>query len=115
MINTPSIKDLILEGTRIGEIRDFIAEGRAQYGMQTFDQCLSELVSAGVVTFEVAKAAASNPSDFELQMRMFSQNVPDEDASTTPTAPTVGVREGQGQGEGEGELDGLQTGTLDFL
>ena len=109
MINTPSIKDLILEGTRIGEIRDFIAEGREQYGMQTFDQCLTELVSAGVVTYEVAKAAASNPSDFELQLRMFSQNVPDEDASTTPAAPTAGVR------DGEGELDGLQTGTLDFL
>jgi len=111
MINTPSIKDLILEGTRIGEIRDFIAEGREQYGMQTFDQCLTELVSAGVVTFEVAKAAASNPSDFELQLKMFSQNVPDEDASTTPTGPTAGVREANG----EGELDGLQTGTLDFL
>src|SRR5512142_1947200 len=99
MINTPAIRDLILDGTRIGEIRDFIAEGREQYGMQTFDQCLTELVSAGVVTFEVAKAAASNPSDFELQMRMFSQNVPDEDASTTPTAPTTGVRDGERAGD----------------
>ena len=45
MINTPAIKDLILDGTRIGEIRDFIAEGREQYGMQTFDQCLTDLVS----------------------------------------------------------------------
>src|SRR5438309_4096796 len=47
MINTPAIKDLILEGTRIGEIRDFIAEGRDQYGMQTFDQCLTDLVTSG--------------------------------------------------------------------
>jgi twitching motility protein PilT len=109
MINTPSIKDLILEGTRIGEIRDFIAEGREQYGMQTFDQCLTELVSSGEVTYDTAKAAASNPSDFELQMRMFSQNVPNEDVSSTPAAPAAGV------GEGVGELDGLQTGTLDFI
>ena len=45
MINTPAIKDLILEGTRIGEIRDFIEEGRDQYGMQSFDQCLADLVA----------------------------------------------------------------------
>src|SRR5215831_5389425 len=44
MVNTPSIKDLIIEGTRIGEIRDFIVEGREQYGMQSFDQCLADLV-----------------------------------------------------------------------
>ena len=62
------------EGTRIGEIRDFIAEGREQYGMQTFDQCLADLVQVGEVTFETAKAAASNPSDFELKMRMFSRD-----------------------------------------
>jgi twitching motility protein PilT len=106
MINTPSIKDLILEGTRIGEIRDFIAEGREQYGMQTFDQCLMELVSAGEVTFETAKAAATNPSDFELQMKMFSQSAPDEPlAAVTPAAPEPAAA----------ELDGLQTGTLDFM
>ena len=85
MINTPAIKDLILEGTRIGEIRDFIAEGREQYGMQTFDQCLADLVSAGEVTFDVAKAAASNPSDFELKMRMFSS------LSEAPASPTAGA------------------------
>ncbi|HTJ22904.1 MAG TPA: type IV pilus twitching motility protein PilT [Gemmatimonadaceae bacterium] len=104
MINTPSIKDLILEGTRIGEIRDFIATGREQYGMQTFDQCLADLVKSGEVTFDTAKAAASNPSDFELQMRMFSQTVTDEEAAA-PSTPAAGV----------GELDGLQSGTLDFI
>jgi twitching motility protein PilT len=36
MINTPSIRDLMMDGERIGEIRDFIASGREQYGMQTF-------------------------------------------------------------------------------
>ncbi len=37
--------------------------------MQTFDQHLNDLVADGVVTFEVALAASSNPADFELQMR----------------------------------------------
>ena len=110
MLNTPAIKDLILEGTRIGEIRDFIAEGRDQYGMQTFDQCLADLVTSGEVTFDTAKSAASNPSDFELKMTMFSRvsaavnsaAVP-SDAQLTQTTP------------GGSQLDGMQTGGLDFL
>jgi len=112
MIVTPAIKDLILEGTRIGEIRDYIAEGRDQYGMQTFDQCLTDLVQSGEVTFETAKAAASNPSDFELKMRMFSRlsqtvnvsDIPPEEESAMPASESV-----------DAPLDGIQTGGLDFL
>jgi twitching motility protein PilT len=69
MIVTSTIRDLIRDRTRVGEIRDYIAEGKDQYGMQTFDQHLMDLVEAGEVTFEVARAAASNPSDFELKLR----------------------------------------------
>jgi twitching motility protein PilT len=112
MIVTPAIKDLILEGTRIGEVRDYIAEGRDQYGMQTFDQCLTDLVQSGEVTFETAKAAASNPSDFELKMRMFSrlsqtvklEDIPPEEEPAVPESESAGA-----------PLDGIQTGGLDFL
>ena len=69
MIVTSTIRDLIRDRSRVGEIRDYIAEGKDQYGMQTFDQHLMDLVEAGDVTFDVARAAASNPSDFELQLR----------------------------------------------
>jgi twitching motility protein PilT len=105
MINTPAIKDLILDGKNIGEIRDFIAEGREQYGMQTFDQCLADLVKAGTVTFETAKAAASNPSDFELKLRMFSQTVTEDEApdEETPAETPAGT-----------ELEGLQSGSFEF-
>ena len=71
LIVTPAVRDMIADGKRIGEIRDYIADGRDQYGMQTFDQHLSDLLSTGEVTFETAMAAATNPSDFELKMRMF--------------------------------------------
>jgi twitching motility protein PilT len=104
MINTPAIKDLILDGSRIGEVKDFIAEGRDQYGMQTFDQCLADLVANGEVTFDVAKAAASNPSDFELKMRMFSRVSEPVDASAPGVEP-----------QPEAQLNGLQTSGLDFL
>src|SRR3954466_12979423 len=105
MVNTPAIKDLILEGKNISEIRDFIEEGREQYGMQSFDQCLADLVSAGTVTFEVAKAAASNPSDFELKLRMFSQGIVEEEPVVEETAP---------EPQPAPELEGLQSGSYDF-
>jgi twitching motility protein PilT len=69
MIVTGTISDAILDGERMHEIYDLIADGRQQYGSQTFDQHLRELVEADLVAYEVAKAAANNPADFELQMR----------------------------------------------
>ena len=71
MVVTAAIRDLILDA-RIGEIRDFIAEGRETYQMQTFDQHLVDLVNADKVSFDIAKAASTRPADFELQMKMLN-------------------------------------------
>ena len=73
MIVTPTIRELMLDKDRVGEIRDFIGEGREQYGMQTFDQHLEELVTNGEVAYEVALAASTRPSDFALKMQMFNR------------------------------------------
>ena len=69
MIVTGTARDMIKDKDRTPELHDYIQESREQYGMQTFDQHLQDLVADGVVTFEVALAASSNPADFELQMR----------------------------------------------
>jgi twitching motility protein PilT len=68
---TATIKDLILDPNRTTEIKEFIAEGREQYGMQTFDQHLMDLVQSDVVDYQTAVVNSSNPSDFELQMKTF--------------------------------------------
>jgi len=68
---TAAIRDLILDA-RIGEIRDFIADGRETYQMQTFDQHLVDLVNADKVSFDIAKAASTRPADFELQMKVLN-------------------------------------------
>src|SRR5213076_1367420 len=70
MVVTPAIRDMILE-KRVGEIRDLMSEGRTQYGMQTFDQHLMDLVTVGTVAYEIALAAATRPADFQLRMNMF--------------------------------------------
>jgi twitching motility protein PilT len=72
MVVTGTIRDCIADPERAAEIPEHIADGRTTYGMQTFDQCLMELVANGQIDYAVAKAAASNPGDFELKMNMLS-------------------------------------------
>ena len=69
LICTGFARDLIKDVNRTPELRDYIKESRDQYGMQTFDQHLMELVSDSIVTYETAAATSSNPADFELQMK----------------------------------------------
>jgi twitching motility protein PilT len=65
MVSTESIKDFIIDKDRTHEMADYLAKNRDIYGTQSFDQHLTELYKAGTVTLEVAKAASTNPSDFE--------------------------------------------------
>jgi twitching motility protein PilT len=68
LINTATIRERILKGASPGIVRDFIGQGQ-NYGMQTFDQHLYELVMAGWVEFEEAYLNATNRDDFDLRCR----------------------------------------------
>ncbi len=116
MLVTSTIRDLIRDRNRVAEIRDYIAQGKDQYGMQTFDQHLMDLVESGDVTFEVARGAASNPSDFELQLRTLrrrSRTATTRDvmqalkAASTPTPPSTSARPPSGDELPPGLADGL--------
>jgi twitching motility protein PilT len=72
MVVSGTIRDCIADENRASEIPEHIAEGKTTYGMQTFDQALMDLVMSGQVDYAVAKAAATNPGDFELKMNMLS-------------------------------------------
>lgn len=65
MIATKTVQEYILDADRTGNLKDVIEKGRSTYGMQSFDQHLSDLYRQGAVKLEVARAAASNPADFE--------------------------------------------------
>ncbi len=58
MIGTPAIRNLIREA-KIAQMYSAIQTGQ-QYGMQTLDQNLQELVRKGVVTRQAAQAKAAN-------------------------------------------------------
>ena len=68
LISTPLIRDYILHEDKTASIRDVIAAGTSQYGMQTFDQSLFYLYQSGLVTLEEALRGATNPDEFRLRL-----------------------------------------------
>ncbi|HVZ49395.1 MAG TPA: ATPase, T2SS/T4P/T4SS family [Gemmatimonadaceae bacterium] len=69
LVMTPAVREVLADPARIGEMRSALAEGRAEFGTQTLDQHLADLVISGLVSFEVALSLANNSLDFELQLR----------------------------------------------
>jgi twitching motility protein PilT len=68
LINSAAISDRIRSQEETQSIPELIAEGRVQYGMQTFDQSLLDLYSRGHISYDWAMHYASNPSEFALRV-----------------------------------------------
>ena len=66
---TPYVRESILDTGTPEHLNDALMKGRDQYGTQTFDQSLADLVLAGEVSFDMAIKLAANPLDLELQLR----------------------------------------------
>ena len=65
---TSFIRDCIENKERTKLIPSAIANGKSQYGMQTFDQSLFELFQRDLISFEEALRQATNPDDFKLKV-----------------------------------------------
>ena len=69
LIATPYIRDCIENKDKTKYIREQIALGTSQYGMQTFDQSLYQLYKNGLITLDEALRRASNPDEFKLKIQ----------------------------------------------
>ncbi|MEA2693411.1 MAG: twitching motility protein PilT [Acidobacteriota bacterium] len=69
LISTPYIRDCIENKEKTKYIREQIAQGTSQYGMQTFDQSLYQLYKSGLITLDEAMRRASNPDEFKLKIQ----------------------------------------------
>ena len=67
MLNTATIYECLVDSKRTREIRDLIRLGRGQYGSQTFDQHIYDLVQAGKVKQEDGLRSANNPDELMLR------------------------------------------------
>ena len=68
LISTPLIRDYILHEEKTSQVRDAIAAGTSQYGMQTFDQSLFYLYQSELITLEEALRGSTNPDEFRLRL-----------------------------------------------
>ncbi len=69
MVASQAIREHIMEPSEQHTIPDLIAQSTVQYGMQTFDQSLMQLLLDGFITQEEAISSATNPSEFALRLR----------------------------------------------
>jgi twitching motility protein PilT len=68
LMSTPLIRDYILHEDKTQSIRDAIAAGTSQYGMQTFDQSLFYLYQSGLIGLDEALRGSTNPDEFRLRL-----------------------------------------------
>jgi len=67
LINTPYIQDCIVTPEKTKLIKDAVAQGVSQYGMQTFDQSLFFLFQKSLISYDEALKWATNPDEFKLR------------------------------------------------
>src|SRR5437764_12417125 len=86
MLTTGLIRDHIINEEKTYLIREAIAAGTSQYGMQTFDQSLFHLLQQRLITVEEALHNASNPDEFKMRVSgIYSA----DDTLTHITTPTT--------------------------
>ncbi len=67
LVSTAFIRDHIMNEEKTYMIREAIFAGTSQYGMQTFDQSLFNLLQSGLITLEEALHNATNPDEFKMR------------------------------------------------
>ena len=89
MIATAYIRDCIENKEKTKYIREQIALGTSQYGMQTFDQSLYGLYQGGLITLDEALRRASNPDEFKLKVQgvQFTSDIAREQMESTLDLP----------------------------
>jgi twitching motility protein PilT len=68
LVSTAFIRDHIINEEKTYMIREAIAAGTSQYGMQTFDQSLFRLLQSGLISQEEALHNATNPDEFRMRI-----------------------------------------------
>jgi twitching motility protein PilT len=68
MRHTQAVEECIADPEKTHELVKYIEDGGTMYGTQSFDQNLMKLHRDGMITLEVAMAAATSPEDFQRNL-----------------------------------------------
>jgi twitching motility protein PilT len=85
LVSTAFIRDHIINEEKTYMIREAIAAGTSQYGMQTFDQSLFHLVQSGLISLEEALHNATNADEFRMRV----SGIYSADSDIALTTPSV--------------------------
>ena len=94
MVATETVRSCIEDKEKTKMLRDVIASGTAQYGMQTFDQSLFFLLRQGLITEEEALLRASNVGEFKLRLEGVMAT---SDMSKSNMERGMSIAQGQGR------------------
>jgi twitching motility protein PilT len=85
LVATSYVRECIENKERTKYIREQIALGTSQYGMQTFDQSLYQLYKSGLISLDEALRRASNPDEFRLRIQgvQFTSDISREQMEST--------------------------------
>ena len=83
LVSTGFIRDHIINEEKTYMIREAIAAGTSQYGMQTFDQSLFHLVQSGLISLQEALHNATNADEFRMRV----SGIYSADSDITMTTP----------------------------
>jgi twitching motility protein PilT len=70
LVSEPTVRSAILDETKTRGLREAMARGRDEHGSHTMDQCLLELLEAQLVTLDVARGAATSPSELLREVNL---------------------------------------------
>lgn len=59
LVATSAVREVLRDGSRTSDVRKLMADGRKQHGSQTYEQHVAELIEAGTITGETARAAVA--------------------------------------------------------
>lgn len=92
MVSTGLIRDYIINEEKTSLIREAIAAGTTQYGMQTFDQSLFGLFQSKLISLEEAVHNATNVDEFRMRVSGIlsaEQAISNITSSTAPSPLTA--------------------------
>jgi twitching motility protein PilT len=94
MVATETVRACIEDKDKTKGLRDVIAQGTSQYGMQTFDQSLYFLLQEGLITVEEALKRATNVGEFRLRLEGVGSST---EAARTAMAKGMAITSGMGR------------------
>ncbi len=85
LLNTPLVSDLIRKG-EVHKLKELMKNSR-EHGMQTFDQALYDLYTAGKISYEDALNSADSRNEVRLMIKLGAENAnfDDDDMKLTET------------------------------